>query len=68
MDAKSFFEKFTNRIYSSKDIIEKYWKTDYSTFTEFIMTDIIDKIIKEKKKKKNICFHTNISGSMLPAG
>ena len=52
MDAKSFFEKFTNRIYSSKYIIEKYWKTDYSTFTEFIMTHIIDEIIKGKEEKE----------------
>lgn len=62
MNAKEFFNEFTKRVYSIPKIIKKYWKTDYSEFTQVIMTNVIDQIIISEYKLSHEYFRIDASG------
>ena len=46
MKAKEFMEEYTKRVYSLQGVVNKYWKADYSEFTDLIISRVIDPIIQ----------------------
>ena len=61
MNAKTFLEAFTEKAYSDPRIIEKYWN-DWSDFTKYIMSEVIDRIIATECKLSHEYFRIDASG------